>query len=1119
MIPNEILNYRVIRQIGSGGMGQVYLAQNRDINQLVAIKSLHPQYANNAALRARFKQEAEMLSSLNHPNIVKFLNYVENANGVFLIMEYVEGDTLEDFINKKNGLIVEKRAYPMMCEILDAFSYAHHRGIVHRDIKPSNIFLNKDGQIKVMDFGIAQILSETGDDSSKQRMGTPEYMSPEQVYGHTVDQRSDIYSLGILFHQMLTGRAPYDSTTLSELEIKRRVISDPLPRLKTYYPYISEGLQKVVDKATDKDPKHRYTNCEEMKKAIKNVLAPERKNRLVLYGAIALALILAAVGIGIWDYYRTKVYYYKDYAEYFGVPKGIGELSSSEMSHRAASYRMEYSRHKLRRLTRVNSKGKAIPHSDTEQAANRQTDVYYYYTDNGDIDYKKVYNEYGKLLYKLDYDENLKTATFKYDDEYGTAMRLPLNTTELYGVDRNSGNFDRSCISRYLLSYNEDGLLKELRYAGGENNNRVGDANNIYGMAYGYDDEGRIVTIKFLGHEGQVCGNKIGLAIKKYTYDDDDNWTSVSYYTTAGTPSHDGNNCARVSYTFDDYGNVLSESYTTIDGNPVLRKDAAVFGLKYEYNDDGFRVKQISIDSKGMPMINKRGYAIVTTDYDDNGFISGQQYLDADEKATNYIEDGDAYYASKIKCNDVGLLLEASYYDTEGNPINLSSGASQYVCDYDSVGNLLQCKFYDKDGNVARINGFFSSYAITYDEFYRETTRRFYDADGKLTDRGDGVCGYDVNYDAHGNVFRYFFVGNDGKTPARCNEGYAYIVYKYDDIGNNLSIEYCDEKGGNCLNNNGYHRVETVYDTKTNRPKEEQYYGLSTLLYSEHYEYDDNGNIVKDYTLNASGQLVAGTVVENYRYGDNNNLIKNWATNKKGTIVNFPQRQYAQACFDYDDRGNVIKTTYLSTTGKPAADENGTHIRIHEYNDANLKVYEKNLGKDGKPLHGAGANPEGRVTYDDRGNMTNVMCYDGYGHPRLGSDGYHKVAATFDDHNRLISYTYTDTKGHLVCSKADGVAKVDFAYDKKGNQVSKKCYDAQGTFKSEERTTYNYRNQPTNWYNCDSHGRQVNNAYGYSRIEVVYAANGVTPYYRCFYDASGRKLAQQNYNKRTNEWG
>ena len=129
MIPTDILNYRVLRLLGSGGMGSVYLAANTNIDQQVAIKALRPEVACNAMLRARFKQEAELLCSLDHPGIVKFLNYVEMPEGVFLIMEYVKGVTLEDFIKKKNGLIVEEKAYPLICEILDAFSYAHSKGI------------------------------------------------------------------------------------------------------------------------------------------------------------------------------------------------------------------------------------------------------------------------------------------------------------------------------------------------------------------------------------------------------------------------------------------------------------------------------------------------------------------------------------------------------------------------------------------------------------------------------------------------------------------------------------------------------------------------------------------------------------------------------------------------------------------------------------------------------------------------------------------------------------------------------------------------------------------------------------------------------------------------------
>lgn len=149
------------------------------------------------------------------------------------------------------------------------FAYAHSKGIVHRDIKPANIIIQDDGHIKIMDFGIAQIISEANVTDSKAIMGTPAYMSPEQIYGKDIDARSDIYSIGVLIHNMLTGRAPYDSTLLTAQEIKRRVVKDNMPRMAETYPYISDKIQAVVDKATQKVPEARYQSCLEMKSAVK----------------------------------------------------------------------------------------------------------------------------------------------------------------------------------------------------------------------------------------------------------------------------------------------------------------------------------------------------------------------------------------------------------------------------------------------------------------------------------------------------------------------------------------------------------------------------------------------------------------------------------------------------------------------------------------------------------------------------------------------------------------------------------------------------------------------------------------------------------------------------------
>ena len=293
MIGKEILNYRIIQFIGAGGMGAVYLAENKFISkQKVAVKVIKANMANSFT-RQLLKDEAEKLAELNHPNIVAFHNYhIDEEGNIYLIMEYADGKDLDTYIRNVSGLIVENRICPLFEPILDGVGYAHKHGILHRDIKPSNIVITNEGVPKILDFGIAKIMEKRQDDGGTQVdgtqvdgthveeeepiMGTPSYMSPEQVKGEKLDERSDIYSLGVLLHQMMTGNAPYDTTTLTEHDINTKVVSEPLPRMKTYYKYISDKVQKVVDKATAKDPSQRYRSCEEFKKALHCLLYTSR---------------------------------------------------------------------------------------------------------------------------------------------------------------------------------------------------------------------------------------------------------------------------------------------------------------------------------------------------------------------------------------------------------------------------------------------------------------------------------------------------------------------------------------------------------------------------------------------------------------------------------------------------------------------------------------------------------------------------------------------------------------------------------------------------------------------------------------------------------------------------
>jgi serine/threonine protein kinase len=271
MIGKEILNYQIESLIGEGGMGTVYMGVNKNIGQKVAIKSLASQFVHHSEIVERFRKEASMLAKLDHPNIVKLLNFYEGDNGLYLIMEYVEGNTLDEYIENISGPISEQKTIDIFSKILDAFEFAHNQGIVHRDIKPSNIIITNSQEVKVFDFGIAKIIDEPESQKLTKtgaKMGTAAYMSPEQVRQGRVDKLSDIYTLGVVLHQMLTGKSPYGFDELSEFDISAKIVYELLPRANSIYPHVSKRMQDIIDKATIKEPSARFSSCNEFKQTL-----------------------------------------------------------------------------------------------------------------------------------------------------------------------------------------------------------------------------------------------------------------------------------------------------------------------------------------------------------------------------------------------------------------------------------------------------------------------------------------------------------------------------------------------------------------------------------------------------------------------------------------------------------------------------------------------------------------------------------------------------------------------------------------------------------------------------------------------------------------------------------
>ena len=252
--------YEILEVIGTGGMAVVYKALDHRLNRLVAVKILKDEFSRNQEFRRRFHAESQAVAMLSHPNIVSVYDVSRSGDVDYIVMELIEGITLKQYLEKK-GCLNWRETLHFAMQIAKALEHAHSRGIVHRDIKPHNIMILKDGSIKVADFGIARIASAQST-LTREALGSVHYISPEQAKGAWVDDRSDLYSLGVVMYEMLTGRTPYDGETPVSVAIQHINGGAPLP--STLVTGIPRGLEQITMHAMASNADERYSSATEM---------------------------------------------------------------------------------------------------------------------------------------------------------------------------------------------------------------------------------------------------------------------------------------------------------------------------------------------------------------------------------------------------------------------------------------------------------------------------------------------------------------------------------------------------------------------------------------------------------------------------------------------------------------------------------------------------------------------------------------------------------------------------------------------------------------------------------------------------------------------------------------
>ena len=325
LIGNTISHYEILAKLGEGGMGVVYRARDTKLGREIALKILAEDVAGNYEYRQRFEREVKAIAALNHPNIVTIHAVEETEGRSFYAMELVDGISLDEFMYRKSMTL--NRLFEIALPLVDAVEFAHSHGITHRDLKPGNVLIDKEGRVKVLDFGLAKLKTLSGDDEEKtiqfddsitgegRVIGTAAYMSPEQAEGKPIDHRTDIFSLGIVLYQMTTGRRPFQGDT--PVSTFSSILRDTPTSITELNHSLPRHLGRIVKRCLAKDPNRRYQTARDLHNDLLDLkdeidsgeselpdypMAQGRRRPPVWQLAVVTALVLAVVALAAWRF-------------------------------------------------------------------------------------------------------------------------------------------------------------------------------------------------------------------------------------------------------------------------------------------------------------------------------------------------------------------------------------------------------------------------------------------------------------------------------------------------------------------------------------------------------------------------------------------------------------------------------------------------------------------------------------------------------------------------------------------------------------------------------------------------------------------------------------------------
>lgn len=822
----------------------------------------------------------------------------------------------------------------------------------------------------------------------------------------------------------------------------------------------------------------------------------KRRERNIRILWISICAFMMVYAFGIWDYTRTKVEYYADWADCNGVAQGIIPLDDEHVNHRYYSYKFEFSRvpfgekgfysWRLKRVSIVNSKGvisNYIPDNHDFFYPIQE----YLYTDGyvTEIINRDNYNRV-VMRYSISDDYNNHTACL-YDlagkDVRQESSYLSASTTAM-NFWNNTDN--KSKIKRFHYTRNEQGYITKVTYHANDDDNleesAIGDNNNIYGKIYELDSLGRIIKMSYINNEGNLMTDKFRVGHIKFNYASFGGEETIEYLGNDEKLAYNEQKYARIISKLDTFGNAIEQWYEGIDGKPCFNY-MNIYRQIITFDDNGFLTEMKFLDFDGNLAYCSENYAIQRIESDKKGRYIKVSHYDTNE---NPCYNKFNTHSFKRKYNSHDCIVEQRFYDISGKPcVEKDSGIHMIQSEYDGDNYEISIKFYDINLNLS-ISPIYhiAIQKVRYDKYHNVTKVQYFDEKGEPCFSHELINSYTHDYDSRGNLIREECFDIQGK-PCICKDGYAAVSYKYDNYGNCIAESYygingepiyinmfasiqfdyypngklkeCrfyNDKGELGLNNNWFAISRFEYDKHGNQIKA-SYFDTDTLpcinkdgLFSYFTsEYDDNGNVVKETFFDTDGKVSLGDkgyAIGEYRV-DNYRRIIEYAYYDENHFPCHINKEYHKVKVNYDSKGNVIQKSFYNHRNEPINHRNYNNtaeVVGYEYDERNNCICIKHMDTNGKliNLNLAGYSIENR-TFDDMGRVVEISYLNKDKEPCWNSTksaaSYSIIKYKYDQYNNIISYRYLNPQGNLT--NASGAAEITVNYDDH-NRIIKREY-------------------------------------------------------------------------------